>query len=104
MPEWWPWSSKEETAKKNLQKYLADLRELQKKTNALDKQANPWTEQTNPILDEAITKSSTIQSGMSTAALPPTDPIAALPPTDPITGGTRKKRKNKKHKKKTFRH
>ena len=88
---WWPWSSKEETAEKNLQKYRTDLSELQTKTNALDKQANPWIEQATRILDEAVTKSSAIQSGMSNA-----DGFSG--------GGTRKKRKNKKHKKKTYRH
>ena len=89
--KWWFWSSKEETAEKNLQKYRTDLGELKNKTNALDKQVNTWIEEANSILDEAITKSSKIQIGMSTA-------------DDLHVGGTRKKRKNKKHKKKTYRH
>ena len=91
----WFWSSKEETAQKNLQNHIDGLNAEVKTLSALNLTDNSWAKQ--PIIDLGklnITLQALIENK---------DPLQAGSP-DLTAGGTRKKRKNKKHKKKTYRH
>ena len=104
---WWPWSSKEETAQKNLQNHIDRLNAEVKTLSALNNSDTSWViEAKNNLLSliESNTKlkASIPKSDVKSDIKHDTTPNA----TEIIesSGGTRKKRKNKKHKKKTYRH
>ena len=130
---WWPWSSKEETAQKNLQNYINRVEAEVKTLNALNLTDNNWAEKAindlgnlnerNKEILENLKKKDLNKRDKTTLqdpkkdkqeketppaeTLPAKTPPAETPSTgspDLTGGGTRKKRKNKKHKKKTYRH
>ena len=93
---WWPWSSKEETAQKNLQNHIDGLNAEVKTLSALNLTDNNWAKQ---AIDDLGNLNITLQALIENKGTLPQEEKPNL-----INGGTRKKRKNKKHKKKTYRH
>ena len=93
--KWWFWSSKEETAQKNFRNYIDRLNAEVETLRALNLTDNDWAKQAITDLGQlTITLQALIKNK---------DPLPAGN-SDLTAGGTRKKRKNKKHKKKTYRH
>ena len=112
--DWWPWSSKEAIGQKNLQNHIDRLNAEVKTLIALNLTDNNWTEQAindlgnlnernNKLLKDLKENKKTPLTGTPPAGTPPAGTLPAGNPDLPV-GGTRKKRKNKKHKKKTYRH
>ena len=120
----WFWPSKEEIVQKNLQNHINRLEAEVKTLKALNLTDNNWAKQAindlgnlnkrnNEILEDLKKNKKTPPAEKPPAEKPPAEkPPAEKPPAEtPSTGspdltggGTRKKRKNKKHKKKTYRH
>ena len=129
----WFWPSKEETAQKNLQNHINRVEAEVKTLKALNLTDNNWAQQaindlgnlnrTNNITLQDLkkkplnkTNNTTLQDPKKEKPPAPAPPAPAPPaPAPPAEkppaenpnltgGGTRKKRKNKKHKKKTFKH
>lgn len=119
----WFWESKEETAQKNFQNYINRLEAEVKTLKALNLTDNNWAQQaindlenfnkTNKTTLEDLKKKNlnktnniTLQDPKEDKQKKETPPAGTLPAgnLDLNVGGTRKKRKNKKHKKKTYRH
>ena len=101
---WWPWSSKEETAQKNLQNHIDGLNAEVKTLSALNLKDNNWAKQAIIALGNLnITLQALIENKETSQAEKPPE-VKSDSADDLINGGTRKKRKNKKHKKKTYRH
>ena len=115
----WFWPSKEEIVQKNLQNHINRLEAEVKTLRALNLTDNNWAQQAindlgnlnkrnNEILEDLKKNKKTPPAEKPPAEKPPAEkPPAETPSTgspDLTGGGTRKKRKNKKHKKKTYRH
>ena len=119
----WLWSSKEEIGQKNLQNHIDRLNAEVKTLSALNNSDTSWViEAKNNLLSliESNTKlkasipKSDVKSDIKHDTTPDnkhdTTPDIKHDTTPNATeiiessGGTRKKRKNKKHKKKTYRH
>lgn len=111
----WLWSSKEEIGQKNLQNHIDRLNAEVKTLSALNNGDTSWViEAKNNLLSliasntklKAPIPKSDVKSDIKHDTTPDikhdTTPNAKeiIEPS----GGTRKKRKNKKHKKKTYRH
>ena len=116
--KWWFWSSKEETAQKNFQNYINRLEAEVKTLKALNLTDNNWAQQAiNDLENLNKTNKTTLEDLKKDKQEKETSPAETLPAgtlpagtllsteiPDLTAGGTRKKRKNKKHKKKTYRH
>ena len=129
----WFWPSKEEIVQKNLQNHINRLEAEVKTLKALNLTDNNWAQQAindlgnlnerNNITLQDLKKKALNKTNKTTLqdpkedkqkketppaeTLPAKTPPAETPSTgspDLTAGGTRKKRKNKKHKKKTYRH
>ena len=129
----WFWPSKEEIVQKNLQNHINRLEAEVKTLRALNLTDNNWAQQAindlgnlnerNKKILEDLKKKALNKTNKTTLqdpkedkqkketppaeTLPAKTPPAETPSTgspDLTGGGTRKKRKNKKHKKKTYRH
>ena len=110
----WFWPSKEETVQKNLQNHINRLEAEVKTLSALNLTDNNWAKQAIIDLENLNERNKKILDDLKKnkktppAETPPakTQPGETPPAGNPAltAGGTRKKRKNKKHKKKTYRH
>lgn len=100
----WFWSSKEEIVQKNLQNHIERLNAELKTLEALNKQDNTWVTEAITILESLITKNRDTldllikKTGNESNERIATEQVAPNP-TILNSGGTRKRRKNKKHKK-----
>ena len=110
----WFWPSKEEIVQKNLQNHINRLEAEVKTLKALNLTDNNWAKQAindlgnlnkrnNEILEDLKKNKKTPPAERPPAEKPPAETPSTGSP-DLTAGGTRKKRKNKKHKKKTYRH
>ena len=97
----WFWASKEETAQKNLQNHIDGLNAEVKTLSALNLKDNNWAKQAIIGLGNL---NITLQALIETPPAEKPQEVKSDFADDLTAGGTRKKRKNKKHKKKTYRH